>query len=397
MITFWLVAAASIVVALAFLLPTLLRDPPAGPGAPVSPVQALYLDQLADIDRDVGRGTLDAGEAEPMRDETRRRLLEDTAAAPAPAPPPRAALPVALGITTALPLAAVVLYLLLGTPQALQPRPGESAAAGHPAGSRSMQDVVTGLATRLQASPDDPAGWYMLGRAYTTMGRYRDAVVAFERAEALSPPSADLLADHADVLAMVNGRRLSGAPAALVQRALDADPNHVKALALAASAALEAQDASAARRHWSRILAVAPPDSPFAQSARAALERSAPAQVAGATSAAVRGTVDLAPALQARLRGGEMLFVFARRETGATIPLAVLKRPATGLPYSFELNDELAISPEHRLSGAQRVLVSARISRAGSATPRPGDLLATAVAAEVGGGPVRLLIDREQP
>jgi cytochrome c-type biogenesis protein CcmH len=391
MITFWLLAAALIVLALAFVLPALLRDAPAGRAGSGSNLNALYLDQLADIDRDVVRGALDAGEAEPMRDETRRRLLEDVAGAPAVAAKPVAGVPAALGLATVLPLAAVLLYLLLGTPSALQSPSPASSAAG-----RSMQEVVTGLATRLQAQPDDPAGWYMLGRAYTALGRYRDAVVAFERAEALATPSADLLADHADALAMAGGRRLSGAPAALIQRALDADPGHVKALALAASAAMEAQDVSAARRHWNRILAVAPPDSPFAQAAAAALERNAPARSATAP-AAVRGTVDVAPALKARLRGGEMLFVFARRDNGAAIPLAVLKRPATGLPYSFELDDELSISPEHRLSGAQRVLISARVSRTGSATPRSGDLLATAVATEVGGRPVQLLIDREQP
>ncbi len=125
--------------------------------------------------------------------------------------------------------------------------------------------MAAALAERLQAQPQDLEGWLMLGRSYTALGRYADAVAAFRRAQALSPQDAGILADLADLTGMAQGKRLAGEPARLVQRALDLDPRHVKALALAGSVAFEAQDYAAARGYWQRLLAVVPPDSPLAK------------------------------------------------------------------------------------------------------------------------------------
>ena len=91
------------------------------------------------------------------------------------------------------------------------------------------------LAERLKSQPADVEGWVMLGRSYTVLSRYRDAATAFRRAIDLQPSNPNLLADLADVIAMSQGRRLAGEPARLIQAALDADPRHVKALALAGS------------------------------------------------------------------------------------------------------------------------------------------------------------------
>ena len=69
------------------------------------------------------------------------------------------------------------------------------------------------LQQRLQAEPGNAEAWVMLGRSYTMLGRYRDGAIALERAVALAPANANLLADLADVAAMSQGKRLAGAPA----------------------------------------------------------------------------------------------------------------------------------------------------------------------------------------
>ena len=71
---------------------------------------------------------------------------------------------------------------------------------------------------------------------------------AYAHANALVKDDPNLLADYADVLAMTQNRKLSGKPAELIDRALAIDPKHKKALALAATAALEAHDFSAVAR-----------------------------------------------------------------------------------------------------------------------------------------------------
>ncbi|MFM1855715.1 MAG: hypothetical protein RLZ83_1024, partial [Pseudomonadota bacterium] len=109
----------------------------------------------------------------------------------------------------------------------------------------------------------------------------------------------DLLADYADALAMTQGGKLAGEPERLVQQALQAEPAHVKALALAGSAALERGDARAAVEIWTCARQAAPADSPFvagldaslaearAQAGMPAVPTAAPGASAAADAAAV--------------------------------------------------------------------------------------------------------------
>jgi cytochrome c-type biogenesis protein CcmH len=48
--------------------------------------------------------------------------------------------------------------------------------------------------------------------------------------------------------------------------------------------------------------------------------------------------------------------------------------PGTRWPVAVTLDDSMAMAPQFRLSAFERVVVGARISRAGSANPEPGDL-----------------------
>jgi cytochrome c-type biogenesis protein CcmH len=83
----------------------------------------------------------------------------------------------------------------------------------------------------------------MLARTYYALQRNDDAVKAFDRAVALRPDDAGLLADYADALAATQGG-ITGKPLALVERALKADPTQWKALALAGTAASIARTTS---------------------------------------------------------------------------------------------------------------------------------------------------------
>ena len=114
------------------------------------------------------------------------------------------------------------------------------------------------LSATQKTRPDDADGWVLLARSYQALGRYTEAADAYSRAEALVPDNTTLLADYADALAMAQGRKLSGKPAELAARALTIDPNHKKALALAGTAALEANDLGGAIGYYRRLLAQLP-------------------------------------------------------------------------------------------------------------------------------------------
>lgn len=125
---------------------------------------------------------------------------------------------------------------------------------------------------------------------------------------------------------MARGRKLEGEPFAIVKRALEIDPEHVKALALAGTAEFERRDYAAAIGYWERVLKVAPPQSEFARSVAESIAEArtlAGGAVAQKGNQALQGVVSIDPALAARLSPGDTVFVLARPVSGSRMPLAV--------------------------------------------------------------------------
>ena len=86
------------------------------------------------------------------------------------------------------------------------------------------------------------------------------------------------------------------------------------------------------------------------------------------------GRVSLAAALRDQVAPDDTVFIVARSADGSKVPLALLRKRVKDLPVEFKLDDSLAMLPNAKLSGATQVVVSARISKSGSAAPQPGDL-----------------------
>jgi cytochrome c-type biogenesis protein CcmH len=412
MTVFWIVAALFLLAALLFLLPG-LWSPRQEPEASAAASLAVHRDQWREAEAELAAGLIAPEQLGQLRSDIQHRVLEDATATGAPTARP--ARTTAWALALLIPLASVLTYLQLGAPQAVVPQVTTAAAPGsrHSLSPEQIQQMVAALAERLKAQPNDVEGWLMLGRSYVALARYRDGATALRRAVDLSPGNATLLADLADVTGMAQGRRLAGEPARLVQQALDADPRHVKALALAGSVAFEARDYAAARAYWQRLVAVLPAESPMRQSVQGSIAEAtqlegggappAPAATAAASApgpdaTAISGQVTVSAELASRLKPGDTLFVFARAAQGQRLPLAVLRQPAAGAAaWRFKLDDSLAMSPQFKLSGAAQVVVGARISSSGNATPQSGDLVGQSEAVAPGTRGLRIVIDRVQP
>lgn len=400
---FWGLALVLVVATLAALVAPLLRTrvPRERPAA-ADASAAVYRDRKEELDAEVASGAISDGERETARGELVSRLgaelASDTTEPSVSAP--RAAWITAIAIVAILPAAALVAYLVLGRPDAL-----DAGAARKRFSDTEIVAMVERLAQRMKENPADPQGWLLLGRSMNALQRYPEAAHAFEEASRRLPGNADALADWADALAMAQGRKLAGRPTEIIAQALAADPDHPKALALAASAAMERDDDKAAIAYWRRLLAVVPPESEDAQGIRetiARLEGSAATPATAATPAAaggsrVTGRVVLSPALASRVAPDATLFVYARNPEGSRMPLAVLRRSAHDLPFEFVLDDSMAMTPASRLSGARSVVVEARISTKGSATPAPGDLDGQSPAVPPGTTGIVVTIDRVLP
>lgn len=420
---FVLLAAALAAVAIAIVAGALhRRRAAAAPDAGQANLDALKA-QLRQLDDDLAAGTLDADAHARTRDELARRLLDETGAEP-PAARGGAGRATTVLVALAVPVLAAGLYAALGNPGALAP---EAAAARAAPTQEEVEAMVAKLAERLEKAPpgraEDLEGWVMLGRSYAVMQRWPEASRAFVRALQLAPDDPQLLVDQADVLAMLQGQDLQGEPLKLIERALRLDPANPKALALAGTAAFERKDYAAAIAFWERAQPAAPPGSEFAQSlergiaeARALAGSGSPTGVAGAAATAkgradappggapagaapgsLGGRVSVAPALAARIAPTDTVYVFARAADGPRIPLAIVKRPASALPFDFRLDDAQAMSPELKLSAFPQVIVGVRVSKSGDAMPASGDLEGEAGPLDHRSQGVALVADRVRP
>ena len=285
----------------------------------------------------------------------------------------------------AIPVAAAGLYAWLGNPAALSPETVVREDPAHSVTPEQIAAMVGRLAAKLEANPEDVEGWVMLGRSYAVLGQYREAAGAYSKASALRPADASLMADYADILGMANGRKLAGEPAAIVAKALKADPRNVKALALAGTAAFEKTDYRAAIKHWESAVALLSDDSEFRQSLQGGIaearghlgqrvETTGKKETPANAAANLQGTVTIAPSLANRARPDDTVYVFARATQGPRMPLAVVRKKVSELPFSFSLDDTMAMAPNLKLSGYPEVVVVARISSSGLANPQRGDL-----------------------
>jgi cytochrome c-type biogenesis protein CcmH len=370
MILFWAIGGALAALALLLVLRPLLARRERGSVSRRAANIAIYRDQLRELDADLGAGKIAPADHARARGELESRLLEDADAAQ-DAAPRRSGRSVAVLIGVAVPACALAIYLFIGSPGAVDPR-----ADAHALSAVQIEAMVEQLAARLRENPEDAEGWKMLGRSYAVLGRFADAVDAYAKAVARAPRDAQLLADFADALAMARGQNLQGEPEQLIRRALEIDPQNLKALALAGTVAFERKDFKAAADTWQRMLPLVPPDSEDARTVRENVEEARKLAGAGPVEKhpGLRGTVRLSPKLKGKFAPGDTVFIYARAAEGPPMPLAVLRRSARELPVDFALDDSMAMAAGMSISAHPRVVISARVSRSGNAKPEPGDL-----------------------
>lgn len=427
---FWLVALLMLAATVAALVwPLLRRRGAVRVEAEDAATTDVYRDQKRQLDADWAAGAITREERDRGLDELSSRLGAELARqprAPAESASTRSSLIAALVVAAALPVTALALYAAFGAPDAL--RKTSSTEAGAPKSHDEIVAMVEKLAARMKERPDDPTGWRLLARAYAAMGRFDESVAAFGQAATRGTEDAALLADWADALAMKQ-QSLQGEPTRLIARALTLDPNHPKALSLAASAAFYRNDFDQAIAEWRKLQAQYAPGSDEAREVGAMIAEAETAKRGGSTSSAgppnaaanaapaaaasgppnieanaaanadntaeasaITGSVSLDAKLRDRATAGDTLFIYARAPTGSRMPVAITRTTAGAWPREFRLDDSMAMTPAARLSNAPEVIVEARISKSGNATPAAGDLVGSSGAIKPGARGVSIVI-----
>lgn len=214
----------------------------------------IYRSQWQALARDRAAGLLSAEDFDPAWEDLRRRVLAeinetDVAAATTAGAAPDAASRGLSGrsawvLAAAMPLAAVLIYVAIGNPQALTPPPA----------ARQDTAALARRVAQLKANPGDAEGWLALARAYEVLGRFPEAAEAFEKGRARVDGDPALLAEYAYALIRAEGGVVGPRAEALIDAALKLEPQQPQALFLAGLAANERGDFAAAIAHWQRLL-----------------------------------------------------------------------------------------------------------------------------------------------
>lgn len=431
---FYLAAATLVVVALALLLRPWWRSGRRAVSADFLPVlnAAIHRDRLAELERDHINGTLSAADLAEAREELQRQLLDDTAATEVHA---GESFSRRSGIVLAflVPLLAVAMYALLGSPAAVLPVAVQAQRA-----TADMEQLAAKLAQKLEQNPANPEGWAMLARSYKSLGRWDDAERAFGRIGPDLDKNPELLAELAEMLVQKNNG-FTPRSSELIQQALRLEPGNMLALFLGGGAAFEGGRYAEAVALWQRLLPNLEPGGEDARMVEASIaqarERSGgggrPAigrgdvppgtavpqddvhrgvgkvaadkggqekpATAKAGAESVSGRVELSAAVKDKASPDDVVFIFARAVDGPRMPLAARRARVADLPLDFMLDDSQAVMPGTNLSSAQQVRIEVRISKSGSANPGKGDLTGKSAAVKPGAKGVRVVIDQINP
>ena len=307
---FWIISAILTVVALAFVLPSLLRQRNTLQDASREQNIAIANEQLEDLEARFEQGKIDNESYQATRDELEQSLFSDIKATDVNESIGNSdsARPSFIGtilIALLIPAIAIPLYLKVGNLPFTEMLDSKKAAekvtnAAVPLNADGTPDIdtmIAGLQKKMETEPKNATGWTMLGRSYMVLKRYPEAVNSYERAFKLKPQStelmtaltdslvmlgrsymgakrypdatnsyeralklkpqsADLMMALADSLAMTNNGEITGRPVELINKALEIEPENQIALWLGGMAARQQGNHLIAIERWRKVLSL---------------------------------------------------------------------------------------------------------------------------------------------
>lgn len=417
---FWTLVTLLTATALYSLIRPLIRQIEQDDTTRENSLVEIYHERLLQLEQQHQRNELDADQLLAARAELETSLAlelpaeRDQSDARSLSPSNKKILPAFVGVT--VPLLAVILYLTLGAPGVIE-EPAERGNADNT--GLSIDEMVSRLEQRLQASPDDTQGWIMLGRSYTALNQLENARDAYLEAMKRAPANSEILFNLTEVTAALQNNSLVGEPETFLNLGLQLNPQSRHGRWLQGILAYQQGNSENAVAVWEQLLAEGdnPEEKALLRSFIQQVQGSAPQETIAETPAAtapesstpataatdVAGpqvTVDvrLADTLASRVADTDTLFVYAKAAAGPPMPLAIVRTTAGDLPLRVTLNDTQAMMPQMKLSAFNQVVINARISKSGNATATSGDLQGISKAIDPAQNPsVDIVIDSVVP
>lgn len=407
MITFWVFAAIITIIVLLILVIPILRA--AKSTTTLQDRTALNVqlirDRLLELERDYTEQRLVLSQYQAMKQELQLALARDLEAEPdrqADQPTSNNGQWASWVILVLVPILAVSLYLTYGDSRGFD-QPAIAKTTTKQPTAASIEKMVNGLANRLKQNPDDPQGWFMLGRSYIVMERYADASNAYAQLHKLVGDDVNVLLQYAQAKAMSNGGRWNAESIALLDKAIKLEPENPVALSVSGVVAAQQGNTDRALGLWRKAQKAMQPDAEeyndldrmiasiqqdgqtnnnraTIQAENTPTAQTTPSvnntqQTSTASSAGtIEVKVSIAPALLEKATPDQTIFIYAQALSGPPMPIAVARKKVSELPVVVTLDDSMAMMPTRKLSSFEQVRIAARISKSGSAMPGAGDL-----------------------
>jgi cytochrome c-type biogenesis protein CcmH len=457
-ITFWALMIAMLLVAIAILVFPLLKVRNKSSIAYKDSNLKINEEKIRELDIDLEEGRIDQQYYKVARDELDRELLLDIpsesqqTAAQHYTGTIRRHPAWALSISVFVPTLVLLLYLDLGMhvasdETAVQTRQqGQRQMAQQQGkGQASVEEMAQRLETRLREKGGTAQDWAMLGRARKYLGDNERAEKAFAVARENDADNVQLMLESAEVIALNNGRQFTPEALALVRKAYSVQPDNANVLWFIGVAEYQQGNYHQAIDHLKKLLpsvlheedVVKSVVSVVAQSRQALVAAGekmpelaellgVPAMAGGAgqpvasatasspqqgearsevsTSTAVKQgekvtvAVDISSQAREKFSAGDTVFVYAKAKQGPRMPLAVQRLTLAELPTTVTLDDSMAMMQGMNMSAFEQLVISARVSKSGSAIAQSGDYIGRhSIEQKTGDDSVSIIIDTVVP
>lgn len=262
---FWVIAAVMTALVTLALIGPVMRSRKSTSEAPELHDMEVYRDQLAEVDRDLSDGLIDAAQAEVARTEISRRLLaasrKSKTAGPSEVKNSGLRRAAAIAVAVFMPVVAVTAYLELGRPD-LPQLPLSARLQADPENT-DVAMLVSRAERHLAENPNDGRGWSVLGPIYVRLGRFDDAAEAFRNTIALLGPTPERLANLGEALISAGGGLVTEEAKLAFQTARELDPNDPRPQFFLAMGLAQAGKQAEARAAFDAMISSAPEGAPW--------------------------------------------------------------------------------------------------------------------------------------
>jgi len=418
-ITFWVLMILMLLIAIGLLVYPLLKARQYSSLAYKDSNLKINDEKIIELDNDLKEGRIDQQYYKAAREELDRELLIDIpaeskeTAAEHYANAAKRHPALALTISVFVPMLVLLLYLDLGMHNASD----ESFVANQQqvAEQPSVEEMTSQLAAKIEKEGGTVQDWTMLGRAHKYLGDNEQAAKAFAVALEQDTNNAQLMLERAEVLALSNNRVFTDEARGLVLKAHALEPDNANALWFAGVAEFQYGNHHEAIAHLTKLLPLAGGEEDvmksivtviadsrqaliaageempeleqilgvegmmatdrMAQNETTMVPATAEASMVDSSVARLQISVDVSDQVRRKFDANDVVFVYAKAKQGPRMPLAVERITLAALPATIVLDDSMAMVEGMNLSAFDELVISARVTKTGSAIAQSGDFI----------------------